>query len=220
MHVSTLFSQPTTCPTVLACTKLPCPAHNSPVLHTLPWPAHNCPALHTPALACTQLPCPAHNCKSLGSPVHRCMLSCCDQVAATAPTAGPSVDALVALPPLYVTSSGALFLDQTQLQLTTTGALTSGSIGRGFGRCCCSVCCCVSNLVGACCVCLLQPVRGARKGRGGRRCSLPCVESNRGRRWGGGLGDAATGVLSVLRPQLSGRLGCGQGEDEEMYGEL
>ena len=42
------------------------------------------------------------------------------------------------LPPLYVNSAGTVYLDQTQLQAAV--ALTSGSIGRGFGRFNCSLC--------------------------------------------------------------------------------
>lgn len=64
---------------------------------------------------------------------------------ASGPAAGPVIlpdghVVVTALPPLYVTSSGIIYLDQTQLQLTTAGVLTSGSIGRSFGRCSCSPC--------------------------------------------------------------------------------
>ena len=47
----------------------------------------------------------------------------------------PSAPIVVAAsPPLYVTTNGTVYLDQSQLHLTVAGSLTSGSIGRGFGK--------------------------------------------------------------------------------------
>ncbi|KAL3139222.1 hypothetical protein ABBQ32_005992 [Trebouxia sp. C0010 RCD-2024] len=64
-------------------------------------------------------------------------MRCCVQGIPSSPSAGslvtPGGFVVAALPPLYVYPNATVYLNQTQLQLTTAGSLTSGSIGRGFG---------------------------------------------------------------------------------------
>ena len=63
----------------------------------------------------------------------------------------PSAQIVVAaLPPLYVTANGTVYLDQSQLHLTAAGSLMTGSIGRGFGKPSCHMLCCKRKFAAFC----------------------------------------------------------------------